>query len=114
VSSIPRPDEPCYVISVAATMVQAHPQTLRRYDELGLVCPARVSGKRLYSPADIERLLKISRLMEELGVNLAGVEVILQLTGRLEQMQAELQELRGRLEEHRTYPYRSQEVDESD
>lgn len=93
-NSIPAPDEPCYVISVAAAMLRVHPQTLRRYEEEGLVSPARVSGKRLYSPADIERLMKISRLVDELGVNLAGVEIILNLTERLEQAQDEIAAIR--------------------
>jgi MerR family transcriptional regulator/heat shock protein HspR len=97
--SLPAPHEPCYVISVAAAILSVHPQTLRRYEDVGLVCPARVSGKRLYSPADIERLMKISRLVDDLGVNLAGVEIILQLTERLEQAQTEIADIRRQFEE---------------
>jgi MerR family transcriptional regulator/heat shock protein HspR len=96
---IPDEDEPCYLISVAAEMVQVHPQTLRRYEEWGLVKPARVSGKRLYSPRDIRRLRKIVRLMDELGVNLAGVEIILRLTDRLEQLQAEMAQMQAEFEQ---------------
>ena len=66
-------DAPCYVMSVAARLVELHPQTLRRYEEIGLVKPARVSGKRLYSPKDIERLRLITRLTDELRVNQAGL-----------------------------------------
>jgi MerR family transcriptional regulator, heat shock protein HspR len=91
-------DEPCYLISIAASMLSIHPQTLRRYEELGLVRPARMSGKRLYSDNDIERLRKIARLTDELGVNLAGVEVILSLTERLESMQSEMGRMRKEME----------------
>lgn len=97
--SIPHEDEPCYVISVAAKMVSVHPQTLRRYEDLGLVRPARVSGKRFYSPNDVECLHKIGRLIEDLGVNLAGVEVILNLTERLEIIQTEMDRMREEFEE---------------
>ena len=84
-------DEPIYVISVAARLVELHPQTLRYYERAGLVKPNRSHGRiRLYSQRDIERLRKISRLIDELGVNLAGVEVILNLTEKLEEMQIEL------------------------
>ena len=96
---IPGGDEPCYVISVAARMLSVHPQTLRRYEDMGLVKPARVSGKRLYSPNDVERLQKISRLTEDLGVNLAGVEIILDLVERLESIQFEMDHMRDELEQ---------------
>jgi len=93
------PDEPCYVISVVSRMVNLHPQTLRYYERIGLVVPARSAGNvRLYSPADIERLRRICRLTDELGVNLAGVEVIMRLTDTIEQLQAELDEMRKSLE----------------
>ena len=90
--SAPGRDEPCYVISVAARLVRMHPQTLRYYEALGLVTPHRSSGnKRLYSPRDIERLRKIGRLVGELGVNLAGVEVVLNMSERLEQIQMDME-----------------------
>lgn len=92
-------DEPCYVISVAAKLVSLHPQTLRYYERLGLVVPSRSQGRlRLYSPSDIERLLRISRLVEDLGVNLAGVEVILNMTERMEEMQREMDAIRAEME----------------
>ncbi len=92
-------DEPCYVISVAAKLVSLHPQTLRYYERLGLVIPSRSRGKvRLYSPSDIERLQRISRLVEDLGVNLAGVEVILNMTARMEEMQREMDAMRAEME----------------
>jgi MerR family transcriptional regulator/heat shock protein HspR len=91
-------DEPCYTIGVVARMVDLHPQTLRNYEELGLVVPRRTEGKRrLYSPAEVERLRKINRLTQELGVNLAGVEVILRMTEQIESLQMEIADLRARL-----------------
>jgi len=85
-------DEPCYVISVAARMVELHPQRLRYYDRIGLLRPSRTAGRvRLYSQRDVEMLRKIARLTEDLGVNLAGVEVILNMTRRIEELQAQLE-----------------------
>jgi MerR family transcriptional regulator/heat shock protein HspR len=90
VETIP-PDKPYYVISVAARLVNLHPQTLRHYETLGLVVPQRSRGNiRLYSPRDIERLRKIARLTQELGVNLAGVGIILRLSEQVEALQKEL------------------------
>jgi MerR family transcriptional regulator/heat shock protein HspR len=84
-------DEPIFVISVAARLVEMHPQTLRYYERAGLLKPTRSSGKiRLYSQREIDRLRKIARLTSELGVNLAGVEIIIDLTERLEQLQAQM------------------------
>ena len=81
-------DEPMFVISVAARLVEMHPQTLRYYERAGLLKPTRSSGKiRLYSQREIDRLRKIVRLTSELGVNLAGVEIIIDLTERLETLQ---------------------------
>ena len=86
-------DEPTFVISVAARLVEMHPQTLRYYERAGLVKPKRSRGSiRLYSQRDIDRLRKISRLVDNLGVNLAGVEVILNLTEKLEIMQQVLEQ----------------------
>ena len=90
--------EPAYVISIAAARVGVHPQTLRLYERVGLVKPARRGSNRLYSDVDIERLLQIQRLTQEMGVNLAGVEIILSLLDQINQLQAELEESRqGRL-----------------
>ncbi len=93
----PGGDEPLYTISIAARLVRRekpdepiHPQTLRMYEKLGLVTPHRVGKNRLYSDRDIERVRQIQRLTQEMGVNLAGVEVILGLFERIEQMQTEL------------------------
>ena len=85
--------EPRYVISVAARMVAVHAQTLRTYERLGLVDPARTQGNfRLYSERDIRRVRRIKMLIEDLGVNLAGVEVILRMSAQMLALQRRLQE----------------------
>jgi MerR family transcriptional regulator/heat shock protein HspR len=95
-------DEPCYVISVAAKMLGMHQQTLRYYERVGIVEPSRSRGNiRLYSQADINRLRQVQRLINDLGVNLAGAEVILQMNARIRQLERELAELRAELEQHR-------------
>ena len=86
--------EPVYAISVAASRVGVHPQTLRLYERVGLVKPARRGGNRLYSDWDIERLRQIQRLTNELGVNLAGVEIILKLLDQVRELQRELEAVR--------------------
>ncbi len=92
-------DEPVYMIGVAARLVDCHPQTLRMYERLGLVSPMRTeTNLRLYSEADIERLQQIQRLTQELGVNLAGVGVILDLLGKLSTMREEMEEEIGRIQ----------------
>jgi MerR family transcriptional regulator, heat shock protein HspR len=94
------PHEPCYTIGVVARMVELHPQTLRNYEQLGLVVPGRTEGNiRLYSPAEVERLRKINRLTQELGVNLAGVEVILHMADQIETLQGQVDSLQRRLAE---------------
>jgi len=80
----PDRDAPVYVISVAATLVSAHPRTLRIYEDEGLVCPARTpTNIRLYSEADIRRILWIRHLTRDRGVNLAGVRTLFELEERL-------------------------------
>lgn len=87
------------MISIAAQLTGLHPQTVRLYERLGLVAPTRVNNKnRLFSEADIERLLQIRRFTQEMGVNLAGVEIILDLLKKMEQMHSEMEELRKRME----------------
>src|SRR5579883_845250 len=81
--------EPVYMIGVVANLTRMHAQTIRLYEKLGLVTPQRRNKNRLYSEADVERLRQIRRLTQDMGVNLAGVEVILDLLNRLEQIQAE-------------------------
>ncbi len=84
---------PCYVISVAARMLGIHAQTLRYYEKARIIQPSRSSGRvRLYSNRDIGRLRQIRTLMEDLGVNLAGVEVILRLSERITEMERIIKE----------------------
>jgi MerR family transcriptional regulator/heat shock protein HspR len=91
-------DEPIYVISVAARLLEVHPQTLRYYERAGLLKPTRSSGKiRLYSQREIERLRKIMRLTTELGVNLAGAEVIIDLTERIDTLQQQMKKREDQL-----------------
>jgi MerR family transcriptional regulator/heat shock protein HspR len=90
--------DPCYIISVAARMVGVHAQTLRYYERVGLIEPSRSRGnRRLYSFEDLERLRRIKTLVDDLGVNLAGVEVIIRMAGRMTEMEHEIQELRQRV-----------------
>ena len=78
------PQRPCFMISVAASIVQAHPRTLRIYEDEGLLAPARTpTNIRLYSENDIRRILWIRRLTQERGVNLAGVKLLFELEERL-------------------------------
>ncbi len=93
-----RYDEPLFLISVVAKQLDIHPQTLRQYEREGLVEPSRTEGKvRLYSQKDIDRVRLILNLTREMGVNLAGVEVILRLNEQLAQAHSEINTLRSRL-----------------
>ena len=84
-------DRPRYMISVAADLVGMHPQTLRIYESKGLIRPKSTSGNtRLYSDADLERLRLIQQLTNELGLNLAGVEQVLELQDQVERMRRRL------------------------
>lgn len=99
--------EPVFQISVVARMVGLHQQTIRTYERVGLVQPARSGGNtRLYSRADVERLRQVVRLVNDLGVNLAGVEVILGLLRQIEELRAELEETRAALEAQGVEPSR--------
>lgn len=92
-------DEPVFAISVVARMIGVHQQTLRSYERVGLVQPARSSGNtRLYSQRDVERLRQVLRLMEDLGVNLAGVDVILRMRLQIERLQDELVGMRREID----------------
>ena len=104
-------DKPRYMISVAAELTGMHPQTLRVYEQKGLVTPGRSRGNtRLYSQADIERLNLISKLTDE-GINLAGVVRILDMRERMLEREAELDDLRARVREleDEVHEYRMQE-----
>ncbi len=85
---------PVFMISVVAEMLDIHPQTLRLYEREGLVIPKRTEGNtRLYSQDDIDKLRRVLRLTRELGVNLAGVEVVLSMRDKMEQMQTMIEQL---------------------
>jgi MerR family transcriptional regulator/heat shock protein HspR len=91
-------DRPIYMISVAAELVGMHPQTLRMYEVKGLVRPHRTpGGTRIYSEADIERLRIVQRLTSELGLNLAGVELVLRLEDELRKAHAHVERLQKQL-----------------
>lgn len=101
-----------YTISIAAELVNVHQQTLRHYERLGLVEPFRGKGEiRYFSPDDIERILQIRRLVEELGVNLAGVEVILHMRDQMERAQQESARQRMQMQhEHEAEVRRLKEI----
>jgi MerR family transcriptional regulator/heat shock protein HspR len=87
------------LISVAARILGVHAQTLRYYERVGLISPARGPGSiRLYSVRDIERLRQVQRLMDDLGVNLAGAEVILHMRELMREMEREIDVLRTEVE----------------
>ena len=91
-------DRPIYMISVAADLVGMHPQTLRIYEQKGLVRPQRTpGGTRLYSESDVERLRIIQRLTGELGLNLASVELVLRLEDELRKAHAQVERLQREL-----------------
>ena len=102
-------DRPRYMISVAADIVGMHPQTLRIYENKGLIRPKRTAGNtRLYSEADIERLRLIQQLTNDLGLNLAGVEQVMQLQDEVQRMRRTLDRMEREMREainqvHRQY-----------
>jgi MerR family transcriptional regulator/heat shock protein HspR len=86
--------EPCYVISVAAKMVGIHAQTLRYYEKEGLIEPSRSQGRvRFYSRRDIDRLRQIRTLVNDLGVNLAGADIIIRLNERIAEMEKQIHDM---------------------
>jgi len=90
--------KPRYVISVAAEMLETRTYTLRYYEKVGIIRPARSQGNiRLYSDMDLALLRRVRTLMEDLGVNLAGVEVILRMSQQIAQLQAESEEMQSEL-----------------
>lgn len=92
-------DEPAFIISVAARMLGVHAQTLRYYERAGLLTPSRSSGRiRLYSRRDLERVRQVQRLIDDLGVNLAGAEVIIDMGKRLRALEEENETLRRELD----------------
>ncbi len=91
-------DEPVYLISIVAKILDIHPQTLRQYERENLITPSRSNGRiRLYSQRDIDKIKMILRLTRELGVNLAGVDIAIRLKEQIEVMEQEIAELRHAL-----------------
>ena len=104
-------DRGVFMISVAAELAEMHPQTLRMYEQRGLITPKRSpKGTRLYSHADVERLRRIQQMTAELGMNLAGVERVFELEGQLEAMSAKLRRLEARAGELRAEVDRLEEL----
>jgi len=94
--------EPCYVISVAARLVGVQVHTLRYYERIGVIEPSRSPGNmRLYSERDIALLRRVKSLMEDLGINLAGIEVIMRMSQRLAELQNEVEQLESEIKKLR-------------
>jgi MerR family transcriptional regulator/heat shock protein HspR len=92
--------KPVYMIGVVAEMLKVHPQTLRFYEKKGLVRPGRTEGQtRMYSEEDLEDIARLLRLTRDLGVNLAGVEIILKMRRRMTDMQRQIEDLVGYVRE---------------
>ena len=92
--------KPCYMIGVVAEMLGVHPQTLRFYEKKGLLRPSRTEGRtRMYSAEDVEELARLLRLTRDLGVNLAGVEIIIRMRRRMVDMQKQIEDLLAYLRE---------------
>lgn len=90
--------EPVYLISAVAQILEIHPQTLRQYEREGLIKPSRTNGKiRLYSQKDIDHIKYVLTLTRELGINLAGVDLILQLNKRIEDLELNIEKYQNKL-----------------
>lgn len=86
--------KPLYMIGVVADMLKLHPQTLRMYEKKGLIRPSRTEGRtRRYSADDVEEIARVTRLARDLGVNLAGIEIILKMRRRMLDMQRQVEDL---------------------
>lgn len=90
---------PLYMISVVSRMLEVHPQTLRMYEREGFIRPHRINKQRLYSDEDIERLSLVINLTRHLGVNKAGVDIILRMRNRMQALQEEIREMMRFIEE---------------
>jgi len=101
---------PLYVISIVSEMLDLHPQTLRQYERLGLVNPQRTSGNtRLYSEEDLETLKFILTLTKDMGVNLAGVEVIINMRDQINDLQEQNEQLKDFITKNAKYLQKSKE-----
>ena len=91
-------NDPVYLISIVSKLLNVHPQTLRLYEREGFIQPKRANKQRIYSENDIEKLTLVLQLTRELGVNRAGVDIILRMRHRMEVLQQEMEEMMGHLE----------------
>jgi len=95
-------EEPVYPISVVSKMLDIHPQTLRQYEREGLILPSRTDGRmRLYSQRDIDKIKMVLRLTRELGVNLAGVDIVLRLKDKISKLETEIENLNMEVMQHK-------------
>src|SRR5207245_6840633 len=86
--------KPLYMIGVVAEMLKLHPQTLRMYEKRGLIRPSRTVGRtRMYSPEDVEEIARVTRVARDLGVNLAGIEIVLKMRRRMLDLERQVEEL---------------------
>ncbi|MCX8070028.1 MAG: MerR family transcriptional regulator [Thermodesulfovibrionales bacterium] len=92
-------NRPLYMISVVSKILEVHPQTLRMYEKEGFICPHRINKQRLYSDHDIEKLNLVIKLTKELGVNKAGVDIILRMRNRILELQREINNIMEYLDE---------------
>lgn len=93
-------NEPVYLISAVAQILEIHPQTLRQYEREGLIKPSRTNGKiRLYSQRDIDHIKYVLTLTRELGINLAGVDLILQLNKKIDNLEESLEKYKKKLKD---------------
>ncbi len=92
-------EQPLYLISIVSKMLNVHPQTLRLYEREGFIRPKRTKKQRLYSEKDVEQLNFILQLTRELGVNRAGVDIIIRMRHRMEILQHEMEEMMDLLED---------------
>lgn len=88
-----------YIISVAASLAEVHPQTLRMYERKGLLRPARTKNRRRYSDSDIDRLKRIHELTQEEGLNLSGVKKVLEMEDQMNAMRSRMEDLQKQVEE---------------
>lgn len=93
-------NEPVYLISAVAEILNIHPQTLRQYEREGLIKPSRTNGKiRLYSQKDIDNIKTVLTLTRDMGINLAGVDLILQLNAKIEKLQNDVENYKSKIKD---------------
>ena len=102
--------KPLYMIGVVSDMLKLHPQTLRFYEKKGLIQPSRTVGRtRMYSAEDVEEIARVVRLTRDLGVNLAGVEILIKMRRRMLEMQKQIEDLLVHVREDATQPRANRE-----